>query len=253
MRGLLTIAGKELRSSFVTPTAYVVIAGFLLVSGFFFFTLLNQYNTFLHQAALLPNIEPNLNEWVIHPYYQTIQIVLLFLIPILTMRSLAEEKQRGTFELLATSPLSVGDIVFGKFLGVAGVTVLMLGISFIFPGMLIVVADPEVAPIWVGFLGMVLFALSYVSLGIAVSAFTRSQTIAGVVSLVVMLLFFVIDAPASRIEGPVADVLSYLAPAKQADLFLKGVVEGANIVYFASVIVLGLFITARALEAQRWR
>jgi len=253
MKAIITVARKEIRSAFVTPIAYVALAGFLLIAGFFFFTLLNQYNSVLAQAALIPTVTPNLNEWVVFPYYQTLEIVLIFLIPILTMRSIAEEKNQGTFELLATSPIQVHDIVYGKICGLFVVVTIMLCLSFVFPFVLILFADPEVLPIYVGFLGILFFGLAFTSLGVAVSAFTRNQTVAGVVSLVLFLLFFVIDAPAAKLEGVMADVLNYLAPARQAEVFLKGVIDGSAMIYFLSVIAVGIFVAHRALEAQRVR
>ena len=113
MRTILRIAAKEIKINFVTPLAYIICAGFMVVSGFFFLSLLQQFNTVVSQAAMIRKISPNLNEWVIVPYYQTLEIVLIFLIPILTMRSLAEEKKTGTFELLLTSPISMGQLVWG--------------------------------------------------------------------------------------------------------------------------------------------
>ncbi|MCB0345083.1 MAG: ABC transporter permease subunit [Bdellovibrionales bacterium] len=253
MRNILTIASRELRSSFVTPLAYVVMAGFLLLAGFFFFTLLQQFNAVLLQAAMMPDLKPSLNEWVITPFYQTLEIVLIFLLPVMTMRSLAEEKSSGTYELLATSPISTVELVFGKFLGISTVVAIMLALSFVFPGSLIVVADPEAAPILVGFLGLLLFAWAFTALGVAVSSFTRSQAVAGIVGLVLFLLFFVIDAPAAKAGEKIAEVLRYAAPSAQCDLFMKGVINSSALIYFLSLMALGLFVSVRVLEAQRWR
>ena len=207
----------------------------------------------VQQAAMIRDISPNLNEWVVTPFFHILEIILIFLVPLLTMRSIAEEKHNGTFEMLLTSPLKVGDIVVGKALGVGFVTLIMLLLSFVFPLVLMIFADPEIAPIFVGFGGLLLFAWSFVAVGIAVSSFTRSQTVAGVVSLVVLLVFYSIDAPAQHLTGWPAAVLQYLAPSSHTDMFLKGVVEGADIVYFISVIAFGLFVAARVLDAQRWR
>lgn len=253
MKNVFAIAGKELRSSFVTPLAYVVMAGFVLLAGYFFFAMLNQFNTYVSQSALLGNLNPNLNEWVITPFYNTLQFVLIFALPILTMRSFAEERQLGTFELLATSPISVQQLVLGKFIGIATVVAIMLLMAFVFPAALIVVADPEVLPVFVGLIGLLLFAFAFVALGVAVSSFTKSQTLAAFVSLVVFVLFFLIDLSATNVEGPLAEGLKYLSPVTHAELFTKGVITGSGLVYFLSVLLFGLFVAARAIEAQRWR
>jgi ABC-2 type transport system permease protein len=253
MRNILNIAAKEIRVSFVTPLAYVVIAGFMLLAAFFFFSLLSHFNVQLMQTALTPNIVPSLNEWVIVPFYQTLEIVLIFLVPILTMRAIAEERRMGTFEMLITSPLSVTEIVLGKFIGVSAIVLIMLVLSFVYPLSVVLFADPEVPPVFVGLGGLVLFALSFVALGIAVSACTRNQTVAGVLGLVVLLVFYVLDAPAQMLGGRAADLLKYLAPANHADIMLKGMITGTAILYFVSVMLFGLFCACRALDAERWR
>lgn len=253
MRNIIAIAGRELRASFVTPLAYVIIASFLIVSGFFFFSRLQWFNTILQQAALMPDVSPNLNQEVIVPLYQTLEIILIFLVPVLTMRALAEERQTGTFELLATSPISVNEIVIGKFLGLGSVVVIMLSLVFVYPLAVILFADPEVPPIVIGFAGILMFSLSFVAIGIAVSACTRSQTVAGVISLVSCLLLYVINIPAPKLGEAAEAVLNYIAPSTHTEMLFKGVLQGSDIVYFGSVCVVGLFITARVLDVNRWR
>ena len=253
MRNILTIAGREWRSNFFTPLAYVLISGFLLLSGFFFFSFLQQFNVLLARTQMLRDTSPNLNEWVVIPFFNTLQIVLIFLIPLLTMRSIAEERRAGTFELLATSPLTSGEIILGKFLGVSSVIAVMLFLSLSFPTVLIIFSDPEVLPILIGFLGLMLFALAFAAIGIAVSACARSQTVAGVVSLVVLLVFYIIDAPAERLGESSKQVLYYLAPSRHADTIIKGLLTGTDIVYFLSVVLAGLFIANRVLDAESWR
>ena len=248
-----TIAAREIRSSFVTPLAYVVAAGFVVLSGFFFFSLLQQFNTIVLQSAMMPDVHPSLNQWVVTPFFQTLEVVLIFLIPILTMRSFSEEKRSGTFELLITSPISVSELVLGKFLGCWLVVSLILLLAFVFPLTLIVYASPEVPPILVGFFGLSMFAAAYCGIGIAVSACTNNQTIAGVVSMVLALVLYVIDAPADKIGGVIGSTLNYLAPSSHTELLSKGVLSGVDIVYFASMLLLGLFLANRVLEAQRWR
>jgi len=114
---VLTIASRELKAGFRTPLAWVVCSGFLLLSGFFFYGRVQWFNATLQQSALLREKVPTLNEHVIAPYFQTIEIILIFLIPVLTMRAIAEERRSGTFEMMITSPVSVLELVLGKFLG----------------------------------------------------------------------------------------------------------------------------------------
>ncbi len=253
MRSALTIARRDISSSFYTPLAYVVGAGFMFLTGFFFFNILQDFNVSAQQATLTSDVAPNLNDFVVTRYFQIIDIVLIFLLPVLTMRALAEERRGGTFELLITSPISITDIILGKFFALSFVITCMLFLSFVFPMVLIFVSDPEVAPILVGCGGMLLFSYAFVALGIAVSAATKSQTMAGVISLVLFLVFFLIDTPAEKMEGLPAAILRYLSPASHGNAFFQGVIQGSDLIFFLSITAFGLFFAHRVLEAVRWR
>jgi len=250
---MFSIALRDFQSYFRTPLAYAVLAGFITISGFFFFTMLSQFNSVMLQASVSPGINPNLNEWVITPFYKTLEIILVFLIPVLTMRSIAEEKREGTFELLATSPVSVTAIVWGKYLGVSTALFLMLLCSFIFPLSVIAFADPEIFPTITGFFGVILFSLMYAALGIAVSAFTKHQTVAGVVSIVLFLFIYVIHGIGER-AGPIGNkIFTYISPSTHSEAIYLGIIASSDIVYFLSAISFGLFLATRALATQRWR
>ncbi len=256
MRNVFAICKRELLSFFVSPIAYFVITGFTLLVGFFFFRGLKVFARIFELAPMMnfrPGQMPNLNEYVVQGLYQTMIVILVFMVPLLTMRTIAEEKRRGTFELLITSPLSISEIVMGKFLGLSVVILIMLGITFIFPGLLIVYGNPEVAPILSGFLGVVLCTLAFASIGMAASSFTENQIVAGISSMVVLLLLYVIQSPSETNGGIVAEVLNYLSPVAQVTDLVKGVITLKSIVYFTSLTIFGLFLSQRALEAHRWR
>ncbi len=256
MRNIISIFRREVLSFFVSPVAYFVITGFVVLAAYFFFNLLQMYNLILQRYAMMPQMgmqAPNLNQWVIEGYFHTLLIILVFLIPVLTMRTIAEERRRGTFELLATSPLSVSEIVFGKFLGVGFVVVLMSLLVAVFPLLLVHYGNPEVSPIFSGLLGVILCALGFTSIGLAISAFTDNQVVAAVTSMVALLLLYVIHSPAESLGGTAGDVLMYLSPVMQARDPIKGVISLKTMIYFLSLISLGIFFAQRALDAQRWR
>jgi ABC-2 type transport system permease protein len=252
----MAICKRELLSFFVSPIAYFVITGFALLVGFFFFNYLAFFARMYEMSQMMAfrgGQMPNLNQTVIEGLFQTMIVILVFLVPLLTMRIVAEEKRRGTFELLITSPVSIGEIVLGKFLSLSVVLIVMLLITFIFPLLLMVYGAPEVPPIIVGFIGVVLCALGFASIGMAVSSFTENQIVAGVSSMVVLLLLYVIQAPAESLGGTTAEVLRYLSPIDQVQQFLRGVISLQAVTYFVSLIAIGLFLSHRALEAHRWR
>ena len=265
MKNTWAVAKREIFSFFVSPVAYFVITGYVLLAGYFFFNLLAYFNMMVQRYTAMMNMRGgagmeemggiNLNQAVVEPFFGTLLIILVFLIPLLTMRTLAEEKRRGTFELLITSPLSVGSIVVGKFIGVGFILVVMNLFAFAFPGMLIFFGNPapEAAVIFSGLLAVILCSLSFAAVAMAVSAFTENQIVAGVSGIVVLLLFYVIHSPSESLGGVWSKILQYASPVLQARDMIQGVVATQSLVYFASVIAFGIFLSQRALDAQRWR
>lgn len=263
MRNTLAVAKREIFSFFVSPVAYFVITGYVLLAGYFFFNLLGYFNMMVQRYAAMMSMRGgmddmggiNLNQAVVEPFYGTLLIILVFLIPLLTMRTLAEEKRRGTFELLITSPLSVASIVIGKFVGVSFILIVMNLFAFAFPGMLIFFGEPapETAVILSGLLAVILCSLSFAAIAMAVSAFTENQIVAGVSGIVVLLLFYVIHAPGESLGGSWSKILEYVSPVLQARDMIQGVISTQSLVYFASLIAFGIFLSQRALDAQRWR
>ncbi len=257
MRNIWSISKREILSFFVSPVAYFVITGFVVLAGYFFFNMLGIFNLALQRFSAMPYRTgldaPNLNQWVVEGFYSTLVVVLVFLIPLLTMRLIADERKNGTFELLVTSPVKVREIVLGKFIGVSFVILLMVLLAFFFPLILCVFGNPEVLPILSGALGVLLCAVGFASIGMAVSSFTENQVVAAVCSMVTLLLFYVIGSPAESIGGVAGEILTYLSPVVQVQNLIKGVISLKTLVYFGSLVGLGLFLSERALEAYRWR
>jgi len=257
VRNALAIAGKELRSYFVSPIAYVVLTGFLLLGGWFFFNLLQRFNFLLSIYSAMRNPEAqmrlNLNEFVIAPLLHNLSVVLVIIIPMITMRSFAEEKRSGTYELLMTSPLSIGEIVAGKFLGVLSFLLIMIGLTAIYPAILLLYGNPEMGIIAAGYLGLLLLAIAFATVGLLTSSLTENQIIAAVSCLVVLLLLYVIAWPAETAGPTMGAVLKYLSLTEHFAEMVKGVIETKDLVYFGSVIALALFLTQRSVESVRWR
>lgn len=258
MRNIFALFKRETFSFFVSPIAYFVITGFALLSGYFFFNLLQFYNVVLAQSGgmQMPGQElPNLNQWVLENFYHTLLVILVFLVPMITMRVFSEDKRRGTFELLVTSPLSIFQIVIGKYLSVLLIMFLLTVVAASFPLLLAAYGrpGPEILPLLSGALGVFLASAAFASIGIALSACTENQIVAGVSALVALLLLYVIHSPAESIGGTVGAVLNYISPVKEVDDLFRGVITLSSIVYFLSVIFLGLFLSQRALDAYRWR
>ncbi len=256
MRNVLTIIRKELYSYFVSPVAYVVLTGFLLLGGWFFFNLLSQFNrlfsiyTQLQQGAA---DQLNLNDFVISPLMHNLSIILVILVPMITMRAYAEEKKGGTYELLLTSPLRTGEIVLGKFFACFIFISIMIGMTGIYPLVLMVFGNPEIGVMLAGYLGLLLLATAFAAVGLLASSFTENQIIAAVSGLVATLLLYIIGWPAGTAGDILGPVLRYLSATEHFAEMVKGLVDTRDLVYFMSLILLSLFLTQRSVESLRWR
>jgi len=257
MRNVLTIVGKELRSYFVSPIAYVVLTGFLLLGGWFFFNLLNRFNLLLTLYTQFQGGEAanrlNLNEYVIAPLMHNLSIVLVILVPMITMRAYAEEKKNGTYELLLTSPVRTGELVLVKFLASFLFVCIMIGLTGVYPAILLVFGNPEVGVMAAGYVGLLLLATAFVAVGLLTSSFTENQIIAAVSGLVATLLLYIIGWPAETAGNILGPLLRYLSVVDHFAEMVKGLIDTKDLVYFASLIILALFLTQRSVESLRWR
>lgn len=257
MSKIWSICKRELLSYFVSPIAYILLTGFLLIGGYFFLNLLSYFNIIIERYAQMPFYQgaaaPSINQMVVEQLYQLLIFLLVFIVPFLSMRLIAEDRRRGTFELLITSPLSVSDIVLGKFLGVAIIVVLMVLVNWAFPALLILYSDPEIPPIFSGLLGVILCALAFASITMAISSFTENQIIGGILGAVALVSLYFAYIPAETIGGGIGNFLRDLSPAIQAQDMIRGVISFKSVSYFVSAIIFGLFLTQRVVEAQRWR
>lgn len=255
MSNVLAVAHKELRAYFASPIAYIVIGFFALLFGWFYVGILDW---FVRQGMQMGQFGPspgsvNVNQQMIRPLLLNMTVVFLFLLPLITMRTYAEEKRSGTIELLLTSPITDVQIVLGKFLGAMALYAAMLAVTAIHFGLLFAYGDPEWRPLLTAFLGLLLFGGCFIAVGLFISSLTRNQIVAGAATFGVFLLLWVIDW-IGQSAGPRAEaVLKYLSMTEHLDDFVKGVIDTKHVVYYLSVIGFGLFLTVRSVDSERWR
>ena len=250
MNNVLAIANKELRAYFSSPIAYVVIGFFALMFGFFFYSLLLYFDRQSLQAAGQP---VNVNEQFLRPVFLNATVIFLFVLPLVTMRTYSEEKRSGTIELLLTAPLTDLQIILGKFLGAMGLYASMLAITLVHVGLLFKFGDPEWRPIVTTYLGLLLMGGCFVSAGLLISSLTKNQIVAGMITFGVFLMLWVINWIASFMGPTAQQVLNYLSITDHLDDFTKGIIDTKHLVYYVSFITFGLFLTARAVDTERWR
>jgi ABC-2 type transport system permease protein len=180
-------------------------------------------------------------------------VVLLFVLPLITMRTYAEEKRSGTIELLLTSPVTDFQIILGKFFGAMALYTAMLAVTLVHMGILFWFGNPEWKPIATGYLGLLLLGGCFISVGLLISSLTKNQIVAGMVTFAVFLLLWVLDWNASAAGPTGQSILNYLSITQHLDDFVKGVIDTKHLVYYASFITFGLFLTAKSVDSERWR
>ncbi len=256
MSNILAIAHKELKSYFASPIAYIVIGFWALLYGYFFVALLNYFvrqSMQMGQFGMQGPQAMNVNQQLIRPLLQNVLILILFLMPMVTMRSYSEEKRSGTIELLLTSPLTDFQIIMGKFLGAMALYGAMLAVTLIHVGLLFIYGRPEWKPLVTAYLGLFLMGGCFISVGLFISSLTKNQIVAGMVTFAVFLLLWIITWIGS-FSGPTIDKLTqYLSIVDHYDDFGKGVIDTTHLVYYVSFITFGLFLTAKAVDSERWR
>lgn len=253
MRNMLAIAGKELRSYFASPIAYIVIGLFALLFGYFYVVMLQYFVRQSMQMGQFGEPQPlNINEMMLRLLFQNVTILVLFLMPMVTMRTYAEEKRSGTIELLLTSPLTDYQIILGKFLGAIALYAMMLAVTFIHIAVLFLYSSPEWKPIATAYLGLFLLGGCFISVGLLISSLTKNQIVAGVSTFATFLLLWIISWIGSLNES-LSDLTSYLSIVEHFDDFSKGVLDTTHVVYYLSFIAFGLFLTAKSVDSERWR
>ncbi len=256
MNNVWSLVKKEVRAYFGSPIAYAVIFSFLLLTGYFFYSLVLWFNAQAMQMAQNPYYaqQVNINEMVFAPLFHNMSIVLIFVIPLMTMRLLAEEKKTGTDELLYTSPLTVGQIVTGKYFAALVLLAVLLGLTALPAVFTFVLGNPELAPWLTGYLGLFLMGAAFIAVGLFFSSLTENQIVAAVLTLMTLLLFLLLNWVSSLGSGAAwTKVVSYLSFSEHFEDMTKGIIDTKDIVYYVSVSFFGVFLAHSVLQSRRWR
>jgi ABC-2 type transport system permease protein len=254
VRSTWTIYRKELKGYFSSPIAYLLIAAFALIFGYFFYAATAIFVSRGMESQMMGRGMPmDMNEWVIRPLLMNVSVIALFLIPMVTMRLFAEEKRSGTIELLLTSPVRDIEIILAKWFAAVTLLAGIFGVSALNLVFLFIHGKPDWRPILIGYLGLLLQGGALLAIGTFISTTTRNQIIAGGVTFSACLLLWILDWVSSYETAAWAKVLTYLSVVTHFEPFSKGVLDTKDAIFYLSVIFLGLFLTARSMESVRWR
>jgi len=235
MRHIFTIGGRQFRSYFNGPVAYIVICIVMLALGFFFWKTF-----FLFGLASAREM------------FRWLGLILVFALPALTMGLLAEEKRTGTIELLITMPVTEAQVILGKFLGVLGLYAVLLLLTIPYPISVSTLGNLDWGPVWSGYLGLLLQGSAVLAIGLMASSWTSNQLIALFVALTLSVFFWVLDKFLALLPTNAASALEWLSFDYHFQSMSRGVIDLRDVLFFVSVNVFALAAAFRALESRRW-
>ncbi|MBW1990906.1 MAG: ABC transporter permease [Deltaproteobacteria bacterium] len=255
MSGVLAVIRKELTIYFSTAIFYITGFFFLVLGGYFFYSNLVYYSLLSFQGGQNPQLAALLNphQMIFRPLFGTLAIVFIMMVPLLTMRLLAEEKRSGTAELLFTYPLTDWAVILGKFFSALLVYALLLLFTLSYALLFASLAKLDWGPILSSYLGLLLLGGACLSLGLFASSLTENQIIAAVIAFALLLLIWLIGWQAELDTSGLSGFFAALSMLEHFENFIKGVVDTRDLIYFLSFILFFLFLTKRQLESRHWR
>ncbi|RPH95439.1 ABC transporter [candidate division KSB1 bacterium] len=234
MDNVLSIFKREFRSYFDSPVAYIVLMFFLLVSGYFFTS-----NLFLMNQANLRTL------------FGIVPLLYVLFIPAISMRLLAEEKKSGTIELLFTYPLRDSEIVVGKYLAALAMIFVLLLFTFVYPLAVSTLGDLDGGQVVTGYIGLFFLGAAYLAIGMFASSITENQIVAFIVALAISFFFFILDKILFFVPPSLASIMEYLAIEYHFQNIARGVIDSRNLIYFFSMIFIGLLLASHALSRRK--
>lgn len=261
---IMAIYRKELLGYFISPLAYAIAGVFWALAGLFFVAMLLGPEGIIQQVAVMdaqgqqmgipvPSVD------VAYQFLQTFLQVMgnlsLFILPILSMGLYAEERKRGTLELLATSPIANWAVATGKLLGVVTFFITIVLPLLILEAIAVSAATPPMPPaiLFIGHLGLILLAASILSLGMFVSSLTDSTILSAILTFVLVLFLWIIDIVANGVGGQFGAALEHLSLLKHYSNLVRGILDTSSLILFGSYIILGIFLTAQSIDALRFQ
>lgn len=235
MHNVISIFRKELRSYFNSPIAYIVITVFLLISGWFFST-----NLFL------------INQATLRAAFGIIPLIFIFFVPAITMRLISEEKKSGTIELLVTMPIKDHEIVLGKFFAALVLLAIALIFTFFYGFTVAILGNADEGPIIGGYIGLLLMGGAYLALGLFASSLTENQIVAFIIAFLIIFVLFMFDKVLFFVPSWLATILEYLSIDYHFNNIARGVIDTRDLIYYLSMIVLGLTLASHMIERRKW-
>ncbi|MCH2525898.1 MAG: ABC transporter permease [Dehalococcoidia bacterium] len=237
MKNTSAIAWREIKTYFTSPMAYIIMAVYTAIAAYYFVTSI---------SGVLP-------EATIRGFLIPSTLIFSLLSPLITMRLLAEEQKLGTLELLMTAPLKEYEIVLGKFIA-SLLTLISTLVPTVYLVMLLVMfGSPDLGPIFTGYLGLILFGMATLSLGLFASSLSPNQIVGAVLAMGVLIILSVIDLASNYVGGIFVTLVDQVSITNHFEDFSRGIIDTHDVVYYLLFTSFLLFLTIRSLESRRWR
>lgn len=244
-----TIAAKELKSQFFSPLAWSILAVIMFILGYLF---LGQLDLYLQVQARLVTLEqtPSVTETVVIPIYSNAAVLLILVMPILTMRLISDELRNQTICLLFSAPISMTEIVLGKFLGTVGFIICMVLLTTLMPLSLLLGGTLDFGLLFASYVGLILLLSSFAAAGLFMSCLTEQPAIAAVSTFGLLILLWIVDLAVNVTNTP-DSALHYLSIVKHYQVFLSGVIDTKDTIYYLLFIATFLILSIRRLDYYR--
>jgi len=246
---IFTIAARELRSLFLSPLAWAVLAVVQFILAYLYLSQVDAYLVWQPRLAAIEGA-PGVSDIIIAPLLADAAIVLLLVTPLMTMRVLSEERRNCTLSLLFSAPVSMTEIIIGKYLGVLAFFLILLGLLALMPLALLAGTDIDLGKLATGLLGLALLLAAFTAIGLFMSALTEQPTIAAISTFGLLLLLWIIDWAGSS-DGQTSDLFAYLSMLRHYQTLLKGLFHSTDVIYYLLIIFLFLGLSIRRLDADR--
>lgn len=246
---ILTLAARELRSLFLSPLAWTILAVVQFILAWMFLGQLDTYIAYQSQIAMMEN-PPGATEVIVAPLFSSATLILLLVIPLLTMRLVSEERRAGTLPLLLSAPVSMGEIILGKYLGLLGFLAIMLGLVALMPLSLLSLGTLDFGLLASNLIGIALMVAAFAAAGLFMSTLTAQPVVAAISTFGLLLLLWIIEWTGQSISGN-STVISYLSLQSHYEALLRGLFDSSDIVYYLLFITTFLVLSIRRLDAQR--
>jgi len=247
---IFTLARRELRSLFLSPLAWAILAIVQFILAYLFLSQLQEFLLIQPKLAAIENA-PGVTELVIVPLYGSAAFIMMLVTPLLTMRLISEERRNKSLSLLISAPVSMTEIILGKYLGMLGFAAIMIFMMTLMPLSLYFAGTLDSGLLFTIVLGITLLLAAFISLGLYMSSLTSQPTIAAMSTFGVLLLLWIIDWAGGKAEAAASGLLEYLSMLRHFEAFTKGLFNSSDFIYYILFISLFLILSIRRLDGDR--